>query len=187
MLINYCSFCLCGKLLIFPSILSDNFPGSIGLVVSFFTFSIWNISCHSILADMGFPCMQLLFLLLLLRVSILSLTHDILTIMCLGVDLFGLILFGTLFDSWTWMSISLTKLGNFSVTSSSKSFSISSTLFSFRDPLMKMLLCLKLSKGPVKYPHIFFFLIFPSGDFHYPVFHINDPVFGIVYSAVYSL
>ena len=70
------------------------------LVRRFFPFSILNIFCHSLLtcifvlkslliALWGFPCrQQVVFLLLFLIFSPLSLTFDILIIMCLSKDLF---------------------------------------------------------------------------------------------------
>ena len=42
-----------------------------------------------------------------------SLNFDILIITCLGIHLFGFILFGTFYISWTWMSISSPNLGSF--------------------------------------------------------------------------
>ena len=50
----------------------------------------------------------------------LSLIFAIVITVCFDVDLFGLILFGTLCASWTRMSISFPRLGNFSATFSSK-------------------------------------------------------------------
>ena len=49
-----------------------------------------------------------------LAAYILSLSFAILMAMCLDVIFFGLILFGTLFVSWTWMSVSFPRLGKFS-------------------------------------------------------------------------
>ena len=59
---------------------------------------------------------------------------------CLGVDLFGLILCMTLFGSWTWISVFFPRLGKFSAIMSaimsSLSFSLSLSLspHSFWDP-----------------------------------------------------
>ena len=49
--------------------------------------------------------------------------------MCLGVGLFGFILFGTLCTSWTCMYISFVRLGKFSAISLFFSFSFSHYLF----------------------------------------------------------
>ena len=50
----------------------------------------------------------------------LSLILALLITVCLGVVFFGLILFGNLDTSWTWMSISFPSLGMFSTIISSK-------------------------------------------------------------------
>ena len=42
--------------------------------------------------------------------------------MCLCIDLIRLILFGTIFASWIWMSVSLPRLGKFSTIMSSNMF-----------------------------------------------------------------
>lgn len=47
------------------------------------------------------------------KILSLSLNFDILIITCLGIHLFGFILFGTFYISWTWMSISSPNLGSF--------------------------------------------------------------------------
>ena len=52
----------------------------------------------------------------------LSLILALLIAVCLGVVFFGLILFGNLDTSWTWMSISFPSLGMFSTIISSKCF-----------------------------------------------------------------
>lgn len=54
---------------------------------------------------MEFPFYVIIFS--LAAFNILSLIFYILIIMCLGAALFGFILFGTLWDSWIWMSFSL--------------------------------------------------------------------------------
>nr|KAF6304019.1 hypothetical protein mMyoMyo1_008998 [Myotis myotis] len=64
--------------------------------------------------------------------------------MCLGVVLFGFLLFGVLCASWTCKSISLTRWGKFSVIISSNRFSISCSLSSSGTPIILMLVRLKL-------------------------------------------
>ena len=59
------------------------------------------------------------------KILSLSLTFGILIMMCLGVGPFESILFGTLYAYWTCMSISFTKLGNFSFTIFSNRFPVS--------------------------------------------------------------
>ena len=51
-----------------------------------------------------------------------SLILAILITMCLCVDRFELILFGTLCYSWTWMSVSFPRLGKFSAIMPSNMF-----------------------------------------------------------------
>ena len=63
--------------------------------------------------------------------KILFFTFDILIIMCLGVGLFGFILFEMFRASWTCMSASFNRLGKFSTIISSNSFSV---IFSLASP-----------------------------------------------------
>ena len=107
-----------------------------------------------------FLCTYLvIFLLLLLRFSILFYFFDILTLICLGVSLFHFILFVTLFAFWTWMSVFFARWGKFSAIISLNGFCIS-----FSSPsgtaIMKTLACLILSQGSLKL-HSFFKLFFP--------------------------
>ena len=67
----------------------------------------------------------LCFSLAAFKILFLSLTFGILMMMCVVVVLFGSKLFGTLCVSWTYMSISFTKLGKFSFIIFSNTFSIS--------------------------------------------------------------
>ena len=74
-------------------------------------------------------------------------TFGILIVMCLGVNLFGLIFFGTLCASWIYMSTSFTNLGVFSMISFSNKFSISYSLSSpSSTPTMQMSVRLMLSQ-----------------------------------------
>ena len=63
--------------------------------------------------------------------------------MCLGVVLFGSNLFGTVCTSWTYMSISLAKLGKFSLIIFSNNFSIFCS-FSSGTPMIWMLVHLEM-------------------------------------------
>ena len=67
--------------------------------------------------------------------------------MCLGVVLFGSNFFGTLCASWTWMSISFTRLGMFSFIIISNKFSISYSSSPSGTPMIQMLVCLNLFQG----------------------------------------
>ena len=58
-----------------------------------------------------------------LKVLSLSLILVIFITVCLGVDLFGFILFGTLSASWIWMSVSFPSLGKFAAIIFSSMFS----------------------------------------------------------------
>ena len=76
-------------------------------------FPLYVINCFSLAAFKIFP-----------------LTFAILIITCLVVNLFGFILFGTLYASCTWMSVSFPRLGKFSAIISSNRFSVPFSLFS---------------------------------------------------------
>uniref|UniRef100_A0A9L0TV09 Uncharacterized protein n=1 Tax=Equus caballus TaxID=9796 RepID=A0A9L0TV09_HORSE len=78
----------------------------------------------------------------------LSLILDILIIICLGVGLFGLLLFGALCASWTWMSVSFLRRGKFSSIISTNEFSAPLSLSSpSGSPIIRMLACLILSQS----------------------------------------
>ena len=65
----------------------------------------------------------------------------------IGVVLFGSILFGILWASWTCMSISFTKVGIFSFIIFSNRFPTSCSFSPpSGTPMMQMLVCLKLSQ-----------------------------------------
>ena len=71
--------------------------------------------------------------------------------MCLGVNLFGLILLGTLCSSWTWLSVSFPRLGKFSVMTSSNMFSAPFSYSSpSQTPIIWMLVGLILSQRCLK-------------------------------------
>ena len=102
-------------------------PGTAILIVDFFSpFSTLNISCHSLLAcrvsaersavkHMRFPLyITCFFSLAAFNILSLCLIFVSLISMCLGVFLFGFILYGALCASWTWLTISFPVLGKFS-------------------------------------------------------------------------
>ena len=64
----------------------------------------------------------------------LSLIFVSLITMCLNVFLLGFILVGTIFASWTWLTISFPMLGKFSDIISLDIFSGPFSLFPFWDP-----------------------------------------------------
>ena len=82
--------------------------------------------------------------------------------MCLGVFQLGIILFGTLWDSWTWVAISFPILGRFSIIISSSIFSwpffLSSTSGT---PMIRMLGHLTLSQRSLRLSS-FLFILFSS-------------------------
>uniref|UniRef100_A0A9L0SPR2 Uncharacterized protein n=1 Tax=Equus caballus TaxID=9796 RepID=A0A9L0SPR2_HORSE len=108
----------------------------------FLFFSTLNISCLSLLAvkvsadksadsllgvSLYVTCC---FSLSAFKILSLSLILDILIIVCLGVGLFGFILFGTFCASWIKTSVSFPRLGKFSAIISPNKLSASFSLFS---------------------------------------------------------
>lgn len=87
----------------------------------------------------AFPTLLLIFYLYLEFLSI--------WLLCLGVFLLGLILYGTLSDPWTWVSASFLMLGKVSAIISSNIFS---DPFSFWTPIIRMLVPLTLSQSSSK-------------------------------------
>ena len=102
----------------------------------------------------AFPLLLLIFSLYLIFV--------ILFTMCLGVFFFGLILYGTLFTSWTSVTVSCPRLGMFSAIMSSNIFSGVLSLSSpSGTPIMQILLYLMLTQKSLKL-FSFLFILFPS-------------------------
>ena len=103
----------------------------------FFPFRTLSISCHFLLACnflqrihsadslIGIPLyMALCFSLAAFRALSSFLTFAILIMICLGIDLFGFIFWGTFCASCTWIAVSFFWLGKFLALISSNKFSI---------------------------------------------------------------
>ena len=135
MVLNFFSFCLSVKVLIFPSYLNEILAGYSNLGCRLFSFTTLSMTCHSLLARrvsierlavilMGIPlCIIYCFSFAAFNICSLSLIFVNLINMCLGVFHLGFILFGTLWVSWTWVIISFPILGKFSTIISSSIFS----------------------------------------------------------------
>ena len=112
---------------------------------------------------MGTPlCVICYFSVATFNIFSLYLIFDSLINMCLGVSLLGFILYGSLFASWTWLTISFPILGNFSIIISSNIFSVRFFSSSFSGtPIIQMLVHLMLSQSLWDCPQSFhsFFLI----------------------------
>ena len=153
---NSFSFFLSGKLFICPSVQNNSIAVQCNLVcrsslyITLYIFhqSLWarKVSVEKSANSLMGPSSQITncFSLVAFKILTLSLIFDIFILMCLGVGLFGLILFWTVCASWTYMSIFLTRLGKFSVIIFSNRFSISCSLSPpFCTPMMHMLVHLK--------------------------------------------
>ena len=111
--LNSLNFCLPEKLLISSSILNEVLAGYSNLGCRFFPFNTLNIFCYSVLAcrvsversavkHMGFPLyVTCCFSLAAFSILYLCLVFVSLFSMCLGMFLFGFILYGTLCAFWT--------------------------------------------------------------------------------------
>ena len=114
---------------------------------------------------MGIPlcvicCFPLLLLICLTFVNLIN--------MCLGVFCLGFILFGTLWVSWAWVTISFPIIGKFSTITSSSifpwSFFLSSSSWT---PMIQMLGHLTLFQRSLRLSSIFKFFLsfFPFASF----------------------
>ena len=81
---------------------------------------------------------------------------------CFGVFLLESNFFGTLWISWTCMSISFARLGKFSFIIFSNKFLISCSSSSAGTPMIPMLECLKLSQRVLSLSQFFKFLFLHS-------------------------
>ena len=134
-MLNSFSFCLSVKLSISSSNVNNSLAGQSILSCRFFLFITLNISCHSLLACrasaeksadslMGVPLYVICyFSIAAFNILSLFLIFVSLITLCLCVFLFGLILYGTLCASQTWMTIFFPRLGKFSAIISSNIFS----------------------------------------------------------------
>ena len=122
----------------------------------------------------------------------LYLIFDSLINMCLGVFLFGFILYGTLCASWTWLTVSFPTLGKFSTTISSNLFS---GPFSFSSSsgtrIIQMLVCLMLFQRSLRLFSILFivFCLFCSAVVSSTILSYRSLIlfFCLSYSAIASV
>ena len=132
-MLNSLSFCLSVKLLNSPSYLNEILAGYSNLGCRFFAFITLSMSCHSLLSWrvsiersavilMWIPLCVIYFPFLLL-IFVLCVWSLLIWLICLGVFHLGFILFGTLWVSWTCVTISFPILGKFSTIISSSLFS----------------------------------------------------------------
>ena len=96
-----------------------------------------------------------------------------------GVFLFGLILFGTLSASWTWVTVSFPRLGKFSSYYVFKyALSPFLSVFSFWDLYNVNINMHDVAPKSLKLSSFLFILfLFGSSDFHYSVFQFTNPFF----------
>ena len=135
MVLNSLSFCLSVKLLNSPSYLNEMLAGYNNLGCRFSSLITLSMPCHSLLAWrvsikrsavilMGIPLWVICcFSLAAFNIYSLCLIFVDLINMCLGVFHLGFILVGTLWVSWTWVTISFPILGKFSAITSLSIFS----------------------------------------------------------------
>ena len=102
--------------------------------------------------------------------------------MCLGVFLFGFIMYGMLWTSWTWVAITFPMLGRFSTIISSNIFSYPFFFSSsFGTPIIWMLMCLMLSQHSLRlFSFLFYFfsfILFHLNYFHHSIFQLIYPFF----------
>ena len=112
--------------------------------------------------------------------------------MRLGVFHLGFILYGTLWVSWTWMTISFPILGKFSTIITFSIFSWPFFLSSSSGaPLTWMLGCLALSQRSLRLSSflliLFFFFPLCFIYFYHSTFYLTYPIFFLHYSTVCSL
>ena len=145
---------------------------------------------------MGIPlCVICCFSLVAFNICSLCLIFVSLINICLGVFHLGFILFGTLWASWTWVTVSFPILGKFSTINFSTIFSCPLFLSSSGTPMIQMLGHLTLSQRSLKLSSflliLFSFLVhlFPPSIFHliYPIFSLSFSTVGSLQSALISV
>ena len=100
---------------------------------------------------MGFPLyVTCCFFLTDFNILFLCLVFVSLISMCLGMFLFGFILYGTLCASWTWLTISFSMVGKFPTIISSKIFSYPFFFSSSGTSTIQILVHLKLSQRSLR-------------------------------------
>ena len=108
--------------------------------------------------------------------------------MCLGLFLLGFILYGTLCNSWTLLTIFFTMLGKFSAIISSKIFSYPFFLFFFWDPYSLNVgafdIVPEVSEIVLSSFHSFHFILLFRSYFHHFIFQFTDLFFCFRYSVI---
>ena len=202
MVLNSLNYCLSEKFFISPSILNEILAGYSHLGFRFFPFSTLNISCHSILAcrisagrsavkHMGFPLyVPCYFSLADFNILSLCLVFVSLISMCLDVFLLGFTLYGTLYASWTCLTISFSMLGKFSTIISSKIFLYPFFFSSSGTPILQMLVHLILSQRSLENSlssfHSFYFILLFRSYFYHFNFQLTVSFFCFRCSAIES-
>ena len=190
------------KLFISPSVLNEILAGYSNLGCRFFPFNTLTISCHSPLAcrvsagrsavkrvrfPLYVPCY---FSLAAFNTLSLCLVFVSLISMCLNMFLLGFTLCGTLYASWTWLTVSFSMLGKFSTIISSKIFSYPFFFSSSSgNPIIRMLVHLILSQRSLRLSSVLlFFLLYFAFQKLFPPFNFQLTVsfFCFRYSAIES-
>ena len=170
---NSLSFCLSVKLLISPLNMNEILAVQSNFGCRFFPFITLSISCHSLLACrisverstvalIGIP-LYVICCLSIVAFNICSLCLIFVSLISLHLGGFplGFILYGTLWTSWTWVTISFPILGKFSTFISSNIFSCPFLLSSSSGtPMIQMVECLTLSQRSLRLSSFLFILFF---------------------------
>ena len=201
--LNSLNFCLSKKLFISPSILNEILARYSNLGCRFFPFSTLNISCHSLLEcrvsaersavkSMGFPLyVMCCFSLAAINILSLCLVFVSLINMCLGVFLFGLILYGTLLCLLNLIDYFLFHVGEIFNYNLFKNFIIPFLfLFFFWDLYNSNVGALdivpEVSETILSSLHFFYFILLFTSYFHHFIFQLTDLFFCFRYSAIDS-